>query len=56
MVFLRCEDLAKTYITHLDEYMDVIESRKLVNRVWPESPRTDANRRNESHQIVVFPV
>ena len=35
MVCLECEDLAKIYIVYLDAYVDVIESRELVGRVWP---------------------
>jgi hypothetical protein len=39
MVFvlcLRCEDLAKAYVANLDEYVDLMESRSFVGRVWPD--------------------
>jgi hypothetical protein len=36
MVCLECEDLAKIYFAYLDAYVDMIESRNLVDHVWPE--------------------
>lgn len=36
MACAECRDLAKIYVEYLDEYVDLLESRKLVNRVWPE--------------------
>ena len=35
MVCLECEELAKIYFAYLDAYVNVIESRELVGRVWP---------------------
>jgi hypothetical protein len=32
----RCEYLAKIYIAYLDEYTDLLDSHRLVVRVWPE--------------------
>lgn len=36
MVCLQCDDLTKIYLAYLDAYMDMIESRNLVDHVWPE--------------------
>jgi hypothetical protein len=36
MVCVACEYLVKIYIAYLDEFVDLLESRRLVDRVWPE--------------------
>ena len=33
---LECENLTKIYVTYLGEYSDLIESRHLIARIWPE--------------------